>query len=217
MSATKEQEVTHDVGLRISWTNRPWLSIRPELTDAKMGLPGADIKWDERRDNMKDVCENCHSSEFVDNFYVQYDSLIELYNTKFALPGKRLIDAAKPLLKPAKFSNKVDFIWFEIWHHEGRRARHGASMMGPDWTHWHGTYEVAKHFYAKYIPELEHLVEENLHSEVPVKAAAAANLQKVINEVLNHDDHKWYIGKMDAEEAAARKAEIEAFNKRYNK
>ena len=28
-------------------------------------------------------------------------------------------------------------------------------MMGPDYTHWHGTYEVAKHFYSKMIPELK--------------------------------------------------------------
>ena len=36
----------------------------------------------------------------------------------------------------------------------------GASMMGPDYTHWHGTYEIAKHFYVKYIPELEHLMDK---------------------------------------------------------
>ena len=28
-------------------------------------------------------------------------------------------------------------------------------MMGPDYTHWHGTYEVAKHFYSEFIPALE--------------------------------------------------------------
>ena len=33
-------------------------------------------------------------------------------------------------------------------------------MMGPDYTHWHGTYEVAKHFYSKYIPELQELAEK---------------------------------------------------------
>jgi len=26
-------------------------------------------------------------------------------------------------------------------------------MMGPDYTWWHGFYEVAKHFYFKFIPE----------------------------------------------------------------
>ncbi len=160
MGATKDQEVTHDVGLRISWNNRPPVSIRPEVSDAKMGLPEANIKWEERRDNMKDVCAACHNSEYVDSFYLQYDVLVELYNEKFAKPGLVLMKFAKPLLRPAKFSNKIDWIWFEIWHHEGRRARHGAAMMGPDYTHWHGTYEVAKHFYIKFIPELEHLIEK---------------------------------------------------------
>ena len=241
MSATREQEVTHDVGLRISWTNRPAISIRPEITDAKLGLPGADIKWDTRRENMKDVCTACHSETFVDNFYVQYDGLIELYNNKFGHPGMALKMAAGPLLKPIKFSNELDFIWFEIWHHEGRRARHGASMMGPDWTHWHGTYEVGKHFYAKYIPKLQKLAKENLKSEDPKKQEAAKKLAALIDEVLNDKfvikdkdgnpvmvtdqdgnevelvsrGHKWYIDKMDAEEQAARAEEIRKFNERY--
>jgi len=217
MSATKNQEVSHDVGLRISWTNRPAVSIRPELTDAKMGLPGAEVKWDERRDNMKDVCHTCHSSEFVDNFYVQYDALIELYNEKFAKPGLALMKVAKPLLKPVKFSNKVEFTWFEIWHHEGRRARHGAAMMGPDYTHWHGTYEVGKHFYSEFIPELEELVEANLESSDPVKSKAAHDLKEKIEMVLNTEDHMWYIGKMSPEEAAARKAATNKFLERYGK
>ena len=33
-----------------------------------------------------------------------------------------------------------------------------ASMMAPDYAHWHGTYDLAKHFYTKYIPELEKLI-----------------------------------------------------------
>ena len=86
-------------------------------------------------------------------WYVQYDGLVELYNNKFGKPGGQLYAAAKPLLKPVKFGNSIDFTWFELWHHEGRRARHGAAMMGPDYTWWHGIYEVAKHFYFKFIPE----------------------------------------------------------------
>jgi hypothetical protein len=69
-------------------------------------------------------------------------------------------ELARPLLKPVGFGNELDFIWFELWHHEGRRARHGASMMGPDFTHWHGMYEVAKHFYSEFVPELEALIEK---------------------------------------------------------
>lgn len=215
MSATKDRPVTHDVGLRISWNNRPPKSVRPEISDAKLGLPTAKIGWKERRDNMKTVCLSCHNKDFTNNFYFQYDSLIELYNTKFAEPGLQLMAAAKPLLKPVKFSNDLDFIWFEIWHHEGRTARHGASMMGPDYTHWHGTYEVAKHFYIKLIPGLEKLAKENLNSKNPQKAAAAKKLEETLQAVLNSDNHKWYLGKEDAKTKENRQKRQQEFKKRY--
>ncbi len=211
MSATPTQDVTHDVGMRISWNNRPITSVRPEVSDAKLGLPGKDVKWQTRRGSMKDVCLNCHNQQYVDNFYFQYDSLIELYNEKFAKPGKALMALAKPLLKPVVFGNKIDFVWFEIWHHEGRRARHGAAMMGPDYTHWHGTYEVARNFYTELIPELEEIVEKNIHSDNPEKVEQAKKLQKKLEEVLKTDDHKWFIDEMDPEEAARRKKAQEEF------
>jgi hydroxylamine dehydrogenase len=217
MSATSTQDVTHDVGMRISWNNRPAISIRPEVSDAKMGLPGKDVPWQVRRANMQDVCLNCHQQQWVDNFYVQYDSLIDMYHEKFAEPGLELYKLAKPLMKPVAFGNKIDFIWFEIWHHEGRRLRHGVSMMGPDYTHWHGTYEVAKHFYTEYIPELEELAEDNLDSDDPDTKAAAQALHDKLDEVLNDENHRWYLGKMDPEEAAKRDAAQQEFNDRYKK
>jgi len=215
MSATKDQPVTHDIGMRISWNNRPVISIRPEVADAKMNLPGKDVAWQVRRDNMKNVCLNCHGRSWVDNFYVQYDALIHLYNEKFARPGKELYDLAKPLLKPVKFGNKIDWTWFELWHHEGRRARHGAAMMGPDYTHWHGTYEVAKRFYKEYVPELEELVEKHIGSKNPDKAQAAKALQEKLRQVLESKDHRWYINKMDPEDKARRAKAAEEFRARY--
>ncbi|MCP5024504.1 MAG: hydroxylamine oxidoreductase [bacterium] len=215
MSATTTQDVTHDIGMRISWNNRPIVSVRPEVSDAKMNLPGKDVPWQMRRRNMKDVCSNCHNGGWVDNFYKQYDGLIELYNEKFAKPGKALYTASKPLMKPVKFGNKLDWIWFELWHHEGRRARHGASMMGPDYTHWHGTYEIAQHFYMKMIPEVEKLIAKGVNSKDAKKAAAATNLQKVLDDILAHDDHKWFNGNMDPAEAAARKKAAQDFKDRY--
>ncbi len=217
MGATRNQDVNHNVGLRISWNNRPPVSVRPEVTDKNLGLGSANIGWEDRRDNMKDVCSSCHSDDYVDNFYQQYDGLVELYGKKFAKPGKALYKAAKPLLKPAKFSNKLDWIWFELWHHEGRRARMGAAMMGPDYTHWHGTYEVAQHFYVKFIPELEKLVRKGEASADPKMKAAARTLQAKLDEVLNSDDHKWYLNKMSEKQKAIRKAAIEEFKKKYGK
>lgn len=217
MSATKNQPVTHDVGLRISWNNRPPKSIRPEIADAKMGLPGAKINWKTRRKKMEDVCISCHAKAYVDSFYVQYDALIDLYHRKYADPGLALMKLAKPLLKPVKFSNKIDFIWFEIWHHEGRRARHGASMMGPDYTHWHGTYEVAKHWYNKFVPELKKIIAKGEKSSDAGKKTAAAALKAEFNKMLNSKEHRWYLGKMSDAEKAERKKRSDAFKSRYKK
>ena len=218
MSATKNQPVTHDIGMRISWNNRPVLSVRPEVADAKMGLPGKDVSWKERRANMKDVCLNCHNTNWVDGFYVQYDGLIDLYNDKYGKPGKALYALAKPL-RPYKapFSHKVDWVWFELWHHEGRRARHGASMMAPDYTHWHGTYDLAKHFYSKYIPILRKMVSKGLKSGDAKKVAMAKALDAKIKEVMNSKDHRWSSDQTSPEEAARRKAARAAFLKRYEK
>jgi hypothetical protein len=217
MSATRNQDVNHNVGLRISWNNRPPVSVRPEITDKKMGSPSAKIGWEERRDNMKDVCSACHTEEYIESFYIQYDGMIELYAKKFAKPGLALYKAAKPLLKPAKFSNKIDWIWFELWHHEGRRARMGASMMAPDYTHWHGTYDLAKHFYTKYIPELEKIIHKGMTSGDAKKKAAAEKLKALLDKTLNSSDHMWYLNKMTDKQKAIRKAATEEFKKKYSK
>ena len=231
MSATRELPVSHDVGMRISWNNRPAISIRPEKTDAAMGLEGANVHWEERRDNMKSVCSSCHGDAFIEGFYTQYDGQIRMYNNKFAQPGLALYNAAIPLRKrQAKFANHIDFVWFEIWHHQGRRSRHGASMMGPDWTQWHGNYEVGKHWYGEYLPELEALIEENIDSKDPAKKAAAENLKRIFDLVVTDQfevtdvetgekvlstGHKFYSGTESAELMKKRLEQREAFIKRY--
>ncbi|MBI4879177.1 MAG: hydroxylamine oxidoreductase [Planctomycetes bacterium] len=216
MSGTRGQAVTHDVGMRISWNNRPERSTRPEVSDAKLGLPGKDVPWQVRRANMTEVCLNCHNQNWVENFYQQYDALIDLYHVKYQEPGQALMALVKPLRKhEAPFSEKVDWTWFELWHHEGRRARHAASMMAPDYTHWHGTYELARNFYAKFIPELEELVERGLASGEPARCAAAEALRAKLDGVLDSRDHQWAVDKMDPEEKARRDKAREEFKKRY--
>ncbi len=216
MSATRTQQVTHDVGLRISWNNRPAVSVRPETADEKMGLPGKDVPWQVRRSNMQEVCLNCHGKAWVENFYTQYDGLIELYNNKFAKPGLELMALAKPLKeRKDEFANEIDWEWYELWHHEGRRARHGASMMAPDYTHWHGTYEVAKRFYSALIPGIENLIEKGRGSGDPEKVKAADALHAKLEEILNSEDHRWYLGKLDPAERERRQKAAEEFKKRY--
>ncbi|MBD3235052.1 MAG: hypothetical protein GF315_15120 [candidate division Zixibacteria bacterium] len=143
MSATRTAPLSHDVGKRLSWTLRPPVSVHKE-------------NWQEKRRNLKEVCLACHSEPFADGHFFQYDSFVHLYNEKFAIPSGEIMDIVREnnlLEREAAFGNDIEWTYWELWHHEGRRARHGASMMGPDYTWWHGIYEVAKHFYFKFIPQ----------------------------------------------------------------
>ena len=143
ISGTSDEKITHDVGDRISWTLRP--PISKKLSE-----------WETKRGNMQAVCSSCHENQFIEGHYYQYDALVNLYNEKFAKPATDIINMIKKnkvMATPAAFSNNIEWTYWEIWHHEGRRARHGAAMMGPDYTWWHGMYEVGKHFYFKFIPE----------------------------------------------------------------
>ena len=90
-------------------------------------------------------------------------------------------------------------------------------MMGPDITHWHGTYEVAKHFYSEFVPDLQDLAEQNANSDDPKKKEAAAKLSAKLDEVLNSDNHKWYLNKMDPAKLKERKQKQDEFKARYEK
>ncbi|MBC7262522.1 MAG: hydroxylamine oxidoreductase, partial [Chloroflexi bacterium] len=147
MSALPGVPVNHDVGLRIAWTLRPVISTRQE-------------NWEERRGRMMQVCQQCHSPAFYGNFFAQFDDAVVLYNEKFAQPAQaimgRLREAGK--LTPLEFDEQIEWTFYLLWHHEGRRARHGAAMMGPDYVQWHGFFEVADRFYNELIPEAEELL-----------------------------------------------------------
>jgi hypothetical protein len=212
--------LTHDVGMRISWNNRPAKSIRPEISDRKLGLQKmAGIDWEVRRANMKKVCTVCHAPGYVDNFYEQYDGVINLYNSKFAEPGIRLMNILydNKLVTATRFDEEVEWIWWEIWHHEGRVARHGASMMAPDYTHWHGLYEVAKHWYAKFIPELRGIVKINLASRDVDRSRGARELDTAIDEMLDRPEHSWYTGRLPKEEQEKREKAMDEFRERYRR
>ena len=221
MSATKEMPVTHNVGLRIKWNNRPPISKLAHKTDEKWNLPSKNIKGEERKENMEKVCIACHNENYAESFYLQYESLLKLYEDKYAKPGIELYAQATGVLKAvkgkeyAKFSQMIDYTWFELWHHEGRRARHAASMQGPDYTHWHGTYDLAKHWYGKYIPELREVIEMGKHSNSRAKKLAT-KLETTLNAIIKSPNHRWSIGKEDPKAKAARAKRAKEFKSLYN-
>ncbi|MBN1300756.1 MAG: hypothetical protein JW995_06035 [Melioribacteraceae bacterium] len=190
ISATDKQALSHDVGRRLHWTLRPPVSKYKENHIS-------------RRNNMKDVCRTCHGDVFVNGHFYQFDGLVNLYDEKFAKPATDIINMIREKglrEREADYSNDIDWIYWELWHHEGRRARHGAAMMGPDYTWWHGIYEVAHHFYLKFLPAareyndkevnayIDKLLEDPIHSWVNesnenLKEAIKSNeLQKLYKE-----------------------------------
>jgi hypothetical protein len=163
--------------------------------------------WQERRTIMKGACLNCHSNSHLDNFYQQFDDLVVLYNEKFARPAQGLMNELTQdgvLKKDAPFEHEVQWVFWELWHHEGRRARHGASMMGPDYTHWHGMYEVSKHYYTEFLPAVVKAASEK-------SPELGARYQKKVDELLTRPEHRWLKGLSPEEAEALRKA----YEKRY--
>ncbi|MBI4717981.1 MAG: hydroxylamine oxidoreductase [Planctomycetes bacterium] len=198
-------EVTHDPGLRISWTNRPPISLVMDTdvnhkvvkeTDPEKRRAQVHDTWQDKRGRMKEVCSHCHTPDYVDGFYKQYDDLVVLFNEKFAKPGQAIMTTLyeQKLISRADFDEEIEWTWFYLWHHEGRRARHGASMMAPDYTHWHGMYEVAERFYQELIPQAREIA---AHASAGGRQAEAGAVNKVIDEVLARPEHQW-IGKAEA-------------------
>ncbi len=183
MSATRKQKVTHDIGLRSSWNLRAAVSSKTE-------------DWEKKRAAMQDVCAACHSAKYVTKFYEQLDAGVELYNEKFAKPSKAIMGKLKEAEKidPTPFNEKIEWAYWYLWHHEGRRARTGLAMMGPDYVQWHGFYDIAERFYFELVPEAEHL------------------LPGVTKEIMDRPEHKWFSGTMTKEE---RDKFTEYYRKRY--
>ena len=230
MSAAPGEGKTHNVGERISWTLRPPISTKinlvklengdefdvpegkelPKVGDEAKGSKVAEIlTWDDRRGKMMQVCFACHSEGTVEGHYAQFDGVVHLYNEKFAKPIAAIMNELKEqgYITAAPFDEQIEWTWWEIWHHEGRRARHGASMNGPDYTWWHGIYDVAKHTYFKFIPELKEVAMKKDGNE----AFADKMLEKYFKPI---DGHDWYFNGMSKEAIEKVRA---GFESRYGK
>lgn len=197
---------THNVGARLKWTLRPPVSkVLPAEPHNELG------SGYERRKDMKKVCVSCHQEPWVDQFFLMFDEYVELYNNKFATPAKDIMGWLKKnkVIDASPFNEQVEWDYWHLWHHEGRRGRHGAAMMGPDWSHWHGIYEVAYNFYFHMIPHADKAVEKAAKKGVNVKKKWAAYKKSI----LSRKDHKWINGlsKKDREDI------VKFYKDRYGK
>ena len=107
-------------------------------------------------------------------------------NEVYFKPAKKMLADlyAKGLLDNTKFfDERLEVEYYELWHHEGRRARFGAAMMAPDYAWWHGFYECKKRF-ANYMEEARELIEHNKKAYVAKDFANATGNTTKPPEVL---------------------------------
>jgi hydroxylamine dehydrogenase len=123
---------THDVGDRLSWYLFSSISERrPAYQDNIV--------------RMQSVCLQCHNKNFIDDYYKGADLVVIKVND-WIKQSDQIIQPLKDqkLLTAAPFDEPIDFTYFETWHHWGRTTKFGTWMQGPDYTQWHGAYEVVK-------------------------------------------------------------------------
>jgi len=139
---------------------------------------------------------NCHNESYVKNFYEQFDAGVTLYNDKFAKPSSEMMTTLREAgqIDSTPFNEEIEWTYFYQWHHQGRRARTGLAMMGPDYVQWHGFFDIAENFYMEFIPQAEHLV------------------PNIADEILSRPEHKWFRGKLSDEE---RKGIKSYYQRRY--
>jgi len=167
MSGIGPLATTHDVGERLKWEAQAPLTVKNKDHDG-----------DAARKKMATACTQCHSPRWANNYLERYDKAIANYNDNYFKPVKAIMDdlyAKKLLTKWPVFDEEIEFVYYEFWHNEGRRARMGAAMMGPDFAWWHGFYELKKH-YNKFVRLAEKVKKDGHGSPVFVPGAGGKNL-----------------------------------------
>jgi len=132
MSRGGNQDKTHNVGDRISWTLRPPISTRINLVRLengqefdvpegkeipKVGDKAKDstvvevVTWQERRKKMQEVCGACHSDSVIKGHYQQFDNVVDLYNEKFAKPVAAIMVELKKngYITPGPFDEQIEW------------------------------------------------------------------------------------------------------------
>jgi len=146
MSGIGDLEVTHNVSQRLYWNL--WAKVSKVRND-----PDPMSMWtgdgEAGRAEMKQVCGECHTGTLTDGFFESGDKAVHLYNEEYWAPveAMRVELEEAGLLKENPWNDEFMILHYHIWHHDGRRARQGSLMGGPDWAHWHGFFMLQQKLY----------------------------------------------------------------------
>lgn len=136
---------THDVGDRL--TTFLFAEISSTRPDAQAN-----------KSRMQAICQQCHAVDFVAQLYDGAGELTNTVNDLMKQADTIMADLqSRGLLSAAPFDEEIDFVYFDTWHDFGRTTKFGAWMNGPDYSQWHGAYEILRH-----LNDLERLAGEKI-------------------------------------------------------
>ena len=132
MSGLEGENVTHNVGKRLSWYL--FADVSQKRDHYQMG-----------QDNMQAICLKCHTKPRIDRFYNEAEQVLHKTNERVK-EARSIIEGLREdgLLTPEPFDEPIEYEYFDYWHYYGRTAKHGAFMGGADFVQWHGNYELVK-------------------------------------------------------------------------
>src|SRR5581483_1739006 len=132
MSGINGIGVTHDPSERLSYY------LANAISEKRPNYVAAQAK-------MQQVCSQCHTPEVIKRVYTQAEQVVMTTNQRVS-EAKSLVEGLRSqgLLSGPPFSNTIDFTYFDLWHYDGRTAKHGAFMGGADFVQWHGNYPMLR-------------------------------------------------------------------------
>jgi hypothetical protein len=130
MSGLNGQKVTHDPSDRLSYfLADPITKPRPNHDRAQLA--------------MKQMCGQCHAPGLIERVYVDAEKVVATTNEKVQVASDIMASLRKDgVLAGAPFTHPIDFVYFDLWHYDGRTSKHGAFMGGADFVQWHGNYPM---------------------------------------------------------------------------
>jgi hydroxylamine dehydrogenase len=130
MSGINGIGITHDPSERLSYY------LANPITDKRPNFAQGQAK-------MKQVCSQCHTPALIDRVYAQGEQVVNNTNARVQEAQDLVTSLRKDgTLSGPPFSHPIDFVYFDLWHYDGRTSKHGAFMGGADFVQWHGNYPM---------------------------------------------------------------------------
>jgi hypothetical protein len=130
MSGLNGRKVTHDPSDRLSYY------LADPITKPRPGKERAQAE-------MQQICGQCHTRPIIERVYAEAEKVVANTNRQVQQASDLMVALRKEgALTSTPFSQPIDFVYFDLWHYDGRTSKHGAFMGGSDFVQWHGNYPM---------------------------------------------------------------------------